>query len=70
MNRYEKIKSLSKEQMANFLKKATCPQYDLLSGDVCCTCCNLEIQCEEEWDKMIPDYIEWLEEEDDSDNEE
>ena len=70
MNRYEKIKSLSKEQMANFLHKITCPQYEMLDGDVCCTLCHYSIQCEEEWDKMIPDYIEWLEEEDDSDNEE
>ena len=62
MNNFEKIKSLNKEEMANFLKKATCPQYDLLSGDICCTCCNLEIHCEEEWDKYIQDYIDFLDE--------
>lgn len=63
MNNFEKIKSLNKEEMANFLKKATCPQYDLLVGDWICSICNRVIQCEEEWDKSVPQYVEWLKDE-------
>lgn len=51
MNNFEKIKSLNKEEMANFLKKVSCPQYDLLVGDWSCSMCNSVIQCEEEWEK-------------------
>ena len=63
MNNLEKIKSLNAREMANFLKKVSCPQYDLLVGDYSCIACNISVQCEEEWDKYKQDYIDFLDEE-------
>ena len=63
MNNLEKIKSLNIKEMANFLKKVSCPQYDLLVGDISCVVCNISIQCEEEWERYKQPYIDWLEEE-------
>lgn len=63
MNNLEKIKSLNAREMADFLKKVSCPQYDLLVGDWSCSMCNRVIQCEEEWDKYAPQYVKWLEDE-------
>ena len=63
MKNLDKIKSLNAREMANFLKKVSCPQYDLLVGDWSCSMCNMVIQCEEEWDKYIQDYIDFLDEE-------
>ena len=63
MNNYERIKAMTLDEMAEFLKKVSCPQYDLLVGDWSCSMCNRVIQCEEEWEKYVPQYVEWLEEE-------
>lgn len=63
MNNLDKIKSLNAREMANFLKKVSCPQYDLLVGDYSCIACNISVQCEEEWEKYVPQYVEWLEDE-------
>ena len=63
MKNLEKIKSLNAREMADFLKKVSCPQYDLLVGDWSCSMCNRIIQCEEEWEKYVPQYVEWLEDE-------
>ena len=40
MKNLDKIKSLNAREMADFLKKVSCPQYDLLVGDWSCSMCN------------------------------
>ena len=63
MRNIDKIKAMDIDEMAEFLKKVSCPQYDLLVGDWSCSMCNRVIQCEEEWEKDVPQYVEWLEDE-------
>lgn len=63
MNNLDKIKSLNAREMADFLKKVSCPQYDLLVGDWSCSMCHRVIQCEEEWKKYVLQYVKWLEDE-------
>lgn len=63
MKTFEKIKAMNINEMAGFLKKVSCPQYDLLVGDWSCSMCNRVIQCEEECEKYAPQYVEWLEDE-------
>lgn len=61
VTRYDRIISLTKEEMAKFFNKVNCANYDLLQTDSC-SICNFSTFCDVE--DSLQYYIDWLSEED------